>query len=195
MEVLPSCMSKMIRIVMVEDDPASVELVQRELRTGGIDPAIHRVETKQEFLQQLQQRPPDLILSDHGLPEFDGFSALAIAQAACPAVPFVFVTGRRGEEEVVEALQRGASDYVLKDRLSRLRPAIERALLGAESIPKSVPSKAPGGITPPRADWCLDALFATAVKESEAPDKNGNAEGPAPAAKAVETPVGPSELR
>lgn len=188
-------MSTEIRIVMVEDDPASVELVQRELRAGGIGSAIHRVETKQEFLQQLQQRPPDLILSDHGLPEFDGFSALAIAQAACPAVPFVFVTGRHGEEDVVEALKQGASDYVLKDRLSRLRPAVERALREVESVPKSVPNKDVECIATPRPDWCLDALFATAEKESEAPDENGNAKGPAPAVKAVETPVGPSGLR
>ncbi len=84
------------------------------------------------FLHELQHHPPDLILSDHGLPSFDGFTALAIARDKCPEVPFIVVTSSMGEQMTIEAFEGGATDYVLKDQLSKLAPAVQRALREAE---------------------------------------------------------------
>jgi CheY-like chemotaxis protein len=121
-----------LRILMIEDAPADAELVERELLEGGLSFRFQRVETKEEFLRQLAQDPPDLILSDHGLPSFDGFSALALARGNCPEVPFIFVTGAMGEETTIQTFERGATDYVLKHHLFKLVPAVQRALREVE---------------------------------------------------------------
>lgn len=114
--------------MLLEDDLADAELNKRVLREAGISHAMQRVETKEEFVDELRQRGPDVILSDNTLPAMDGFTALALAQEMCPDVPFIFVSGTLGEEMAIESLKRGATDYVLKSRLSRLVPAIHRAL-------------------------------------------------------------------
>ncbi|MBI4624595.1 MAG: PAS domain S-box protein [Verrucomicrobia bacterium] len=121
-------MRKELHILIVEDVPADVVLINHELRKGGLSFRSKRVETKDDFLRELRLRPPDLILSDHGLPQFDGFAALALARAHCPDVPFLFVTGAMGEEVAIESLKGGAADYVLKGRLETLVPAVLRAL-------------------------------------------------------------------
>jgi len=121
---------------MVEDDETDALLMVRELRKGGVTFRSQRVDTKEEFLTALAEGPPDLILSDHGLPAFDGFSALAIARAKVPDVPFIFVTGSLGEETAVTALKSGAADYVLKHRLANLAAAVHRALCQAEERAK-----------------------------------------------------------
>jgi PAS domain S-box-containing protein len=119
---------KELRILVLEDVAADVALIDRELRAGGLAFETKRVETRDEFLHELAQHPPDIILSDHGLPGFDGFTALAVARDACPDTPFIFVTGSMGEELAIDSLRSGATDYVLKTRLSNLVPAVERAL-------------------------------------------------------------------
>ena len=106
--------------------------MNHELRQAGLQFQSKRVETRQDFLNELSQHPPDVILSDHGLPSFDGFSALAIAKDRCPEVPFIFVTGSVGEEKAIETLRSGATDYVLKTHLAKLAPAVQRALREAE---------------------------------------------------------------
>jgi len=121
-----------IRILVLEDVPADVVMINHELRKARLNFRCKRVETKDEFLQQLKQHSPDVILSDHGLPGFDGFSALAIAKDKCPDVPFIFVTSALGEEMTIETFESGATDYVLKNRLSNLVPAMQRALREAE---------------------------------------------------------------
>jgi DNA-binding NtrC family response regulator len=121
-----------IRVLLIEDDPNDAELIARELRRGGMDTNIRRVENREDFLRALAEEMPDIILSDHGLPQFDGFSAMAIAKEKCGHVPFLFVTGLLGEEVIIETLTRGATDYVLKNHLSKLLPAVERALREAE---------------------------------------------------------------
>ncbi|MBI3885800.1 MAG: PAS domain S-box protein [Opitutae bacterium] len=121
-------MKKELYVLIIEDVSADVVLINHELRRGGLAFRSKRIGTKDEFLEELRHGPPDLILSDHGLPEFDGFSALAIAQNECPEVPFVFVTGSMGEEVAIDSLKGGATDYVLKNRLSGLLPAVTRAL-------------------------------------------------------------------
>src|SRR5204863_7806054 len=86
----------------------------------------------EDFISELEQRPPALILSDYSLPSFDGHDALDIARQKCPETPFIFVTGTMGEEVAIETLKSGATDYVLKTRLSRLIPAVNRALREAQ---------------------------------------------------------------
>jgi DNA-binding NtrC family response regulator len=107
-------------------------LLGRELRRAGIAFNAQRVETREDFVRELETELPDVILSDHGLPQFDGFSALEIAQEKCPDVPFLFVTGSLGEEMIIETLKRGATDYVLKHRLGKLVPALQRAMREAD---------------------------------------------------------------
>ncbi|MDO8544840.1 MAG: PAS domain S-box protein [Opitutaceae bacterium] len=129
-------MNKELRILVLEDVPADVTLISHELRTGGLPFSTKRVETRDEFIRELEQNPPDLILSDHGLPAFDGFSALEIARDRCPDTPFIFVTGTMGEELAIDSLRSGATDYVLKTRMANLVPAVQRALHLAEERTK-----------------------------------------------------------
>lgn len=113
---------------MLEDNEADAELVGHTLRRGGLVFSSDRVDTRADFIRALERAPPDLILSDYSLPSFDGYAALASAQEICPDVPFIFVTGTLGEEVAIETLKQGATDYVLKHRLSRLVPSVQRAL-------------------------------------------------------------------
>ena len=117
---------------MVEDSDADAELTLHTLRRGGVVFTCDRVETKTAFTRAIEQSPPDVILSDYSLPSFDGYSALAIAQVKCPRTPFIFVTGTLGEEVAIETLKKGATDYVLKQRLGRLVPSVQRALREAQ---------------------------------------------------------------
>src|SRR5207247_4567931 len=117
---------------MLEDDIADAELVKFALRGGGLAFSIDRVEAREDFLYELERQPPDLILSDYALPGFDGFTALNLAHERFPDIPFIFVTGTLGEEVAIETLKSGATDYVLKTRLSRLVPAVHRAMRETE---------------------------------------------------------------
>jgi PAS domain S-box-containing protein len=123
---------KEIQVLVLEDVAADVVLINHEFRKAGLPFRAKRVETRADFLHQLEHHPPDLILSDHGLPSFDGFTALAIARDKCPDVPFIFVTSALGEEFTIATFESGATDYVLKNRLSKLVPAVQRALREAE---------------------------------------------------------------
>src|SRR3954462_7234121 len=113
---------------MLEDNVADAELIRFALREGGLVFALKRVDSKSAFLRVLEEHTPDVILLDYALPGFDGFSALTLAQENYPDIPAIFVTGTLGEEVVIEMLKSGATDYVLKTRLSRLVPAVERAM-------------------------------------------------------------------
>src|SRR6266481_5928091 len=113
---------------MLEDDAADAELTRFTLRKGGLHFSVVRVSCKKKILNELEHRPPALILSDYSLPGFDGNEALILARQKCPETPFIFVTGTMGEEVAIETLKNGATDYVLKTRLSRLIPAVHRAL-------------------------------------------------------------------
>ncbi|MBC8096620.1 MAG: PAS domain S-box protein [Akkermansiaceae bacterium] len=113
---------------MLEDEARDAEMVQHTLREGGFEFAFQRVETEAEFLAALMHFQPTVILSDHGLSAFDGFTALALAQENYPQAPFIFVTGSLGEETAIKALKSGAVDFVLKHHLITLPPAVHRAL-------------------------------------------------------------------
>src|SRR5258706_4200093 len=117
---------------MIEDEARDAMLVEHTLKAGGFRFSFKRVDSEGSFQQELRTFKPSLILSDHGLPSFDGFAALAIAQQKAPDVPFIFVTGSLGEEMAIKALKSGATDFVLKYHLTTLPPAIHRALRQAE---------------------------------------------------------------
>ncbi len=125
-------MSGELRLLILEDRPADAELVMHELRHAGIQFVAKRVATEADFLAQLRDSPPDFILADYSLPTYDRLSALATARKECPEIPFIFVSGSMGEETAIEALHLGATDYVLKQRLTRLGPAVHRALREVE---------------------------------------------------------------
>lgn len=125
-------MKNELNILLIEDDQNDAEIIQHTLHKGGLRFRLNRVDTETDFLAALQSGNTDLILSDHGLPSFSGFEALATAQKQCPEVPFIFVTGLMGEEKAVETLARGATDYVLKTRLSKLPAVVQRAVREAE---------------------------------------------------------------
>jgi PAS domain S-box-containing protein len=125
-----------LRILHLEDDRLDGELIHRMLFSAGVAREVVRVETGEDFASALRQ-PFDFILSDFTLPSFDGMSALQLARARQPDVPFVFVSGTIDEELAVESLKQGATDYVFKNRLSRLVPSIRRALLAAEEREES----------------------------------------------------------
>src|SRR5580700_2104422 len=117
-----------LRILSIEDDPKDAELIHDLLETEGIVCEVTRVDSEAAVLASVEQGGIDLILADYSLPSFDGISALKFAMKACPEIPFIFVSGTLGEEVAIEALKIGATDYVLKTRLSRLVPSVRRAL-------------------------------------------------------------------
>ena len=116
-----------LQILLVEDNPADTELVLRELRRSGFEPSWQRVETEAEYLAKLKPGL-DIILSDFKMPQFDGLRALRLLLEQKLDIPFIIVSGTIGEETAVEAIKLGATDYLLKDRLARLGPAIKSAL-------------------------------------------------------------------
>ncbi|HEV8432820.1 MAG TPA: ATP-binding protein [Thermoanaerobaculia bacterium] len=117
----------MIAALLLEDSDWDADLLIRMLERNGIEARMERVQTREAFTAALH-RPFDIILADYNLPGFNGVEALAIARGRGVDIPFIFVSGSIGEERAVEALRSGATDYVLKDRLTRLPSAVTRAL-------------------------------------------------------------------
>ena len=126
-------MAEALQILILEDNLADAELVQFELQETGFSFTAKVVMTEKDYVQELQKHPPDLILSDYDLPQYNGALALAEARSRCPDTPFILVTGAVSEDRAIEILTQGAKDYVLKSRLQqRLVPAVRRALAEAE---------------------------------------------------------------
>ncbi len=119
---------KTLNILLVEDSPLDAELIEAYLMDGGLDFSLLCVETREDFAVALEKHCVDIILADYMLPCFNGIAALEMARTTCPGVPFIFVSATLGEEVAIETLKSGATDYVLKRRLTRLVPSIERAL-------------------------------------------------------------------
>jgi PAS domain S-box-containing protein len=117
-----------LRILLLEDDTRDAELIQELLEADHFVCEVTRVQTRAEFVAGLDDPRIDLILADYKLPSFDGLSALELALDARADLPFIFVSGSLGEEVAIEALKIGATDYVVKSRLSRLAPSVLRAL-------------------------------------------------------------------
>jgi len=115
-------------VLIVEDSAADTELMLRALRAGGFQPLYERVETPEAMRQALARQPWDVVLSDYSMPRFDAPAALALLQEHAVAVPFIVVSGSVGEDTAVAAMKAGATDYVMKDRMQRLAPAVGRAV-------------------------------------------------------------------
>lgn len=124
-------MSQPIKILIVEDNPNDAELVVRELYRSGFDPHWLRVETEEDYLINLKP-DLDLILSDYTMPQFSGLRALELLKERGLEIPFIIMSGTVGEEIAVKTMQLGAEDYLLKDRIARLGPAVARAIKSVE---------------------------------------------------------------
>jgi signal transduction histidine kinase len=117
-----------LKILLLEDDAVDAALITRELQRAAVDCDVDRVDTGDEFMAHLRARTPDLVLSDHRMANFSGMHALEVIRREAPDVPFIFVTGALDEETAIECVKAGAWDYVLKDRLVRLGPAVTAAM-------------------------------------------------------------------
>jgi signal transduction histidine kinase len=117
-----------IRILIIEDDPLDAELTVRELTKSGYDPEWQRIDTQTEFMNRLVQDPPDLIISDHVMPQFSSAEALQCLHESRMTIPFIVVSHAIGDEEAVALMRKGAADYILKDRMARLGEAVRHAL-------------------------------------------------------------------
>lgn len=121
-------MSGPLNVLIVEDSEDDALLMVEELREGGYDPAYERVETRDALAARLGARAWDIVLADYRLPGFSGLDAIELVRQNTPDIPLIIVSGQITEETAVEAMKAGARDYVLKDNLARLAPAIEREL-------------------------------------------------------------------
>ncbi len=121
-------MSKPLRVLIVEDSEDDALLIARLLEKGGYDLDWKRVETSEAMLQALEEQPWDAIISDYAMPRFSGLAALKCLHKSGLDLPFIMVSGRMGEETAVEAMRAGAHDYLMKERLHRLLPALEREI-------------------------------------------------------------------
>ncbi len=120
-------MSIPLHVLILEDNPEDTDLVLYQLRQADFAPLWRRVETEADFLDQLEKNP-EIILSDYQMPQFTGVRALELLKARQLDIPFILISGTIGEESAVEAMKNGATDYLLKDRLTRLGPAVHHAL-------------------------------------------------------------------
>jgi two-component system, cell cycle sensor histidine kinase and response regulator CckA len=120
--------TKPLRVLLLEDNPVDAELSLRELKKAGFDVSADIVETSEDFAERLRANTYDIVLSDQNLPAWTGMDALEFLQQKNMDIPFILVTGSLGEEAAVECIKKGASDYILKDRVARIPVAVRRAL-------------------------------------------------------------------
>jgi signal transduction histidine kinase/CheY-like chemotaxis protein len=122
-----------LRLLLVEDSPDDAALVQQALRQAGLRLALRQVDSAAEMVAALSQAGWDLVISDYNLPGFSGTDALRLLREHSPDTPFIVVSGCIGEEAAVSLMKAGADDYVMKDNLARLVPAVERSLKEAQT--------------------------------------------------------------
>jgi len=174
-------MKTSLHILNLEDNEADAELNKAMINARWPNSEIVRVDTRADFLAQLESNKFDLIFSDYTMPGFDGREALMLARAKRPEIPFMFVSGTIGEDTAIEALKNGAIDYVLKHRLMRLIPAVDRALREAEE--RAERDRAERSMRESEHKYrevfeCLaDAAFLTDAKTGKIIDTNRCAEG------------------
>ena len=123
---------KPLKLLLVDDSEDDRQLILMNLRRGGYNPDVSFADTKEGFKKELEEKKPDLIICDYSMPGFDGLTALAILKEDGRDIPFILVSGAIGEELAVKAMKAGANDYMMKDNLQRLVPAIERELKEAK---------------------------------------------------------------
>lgn len=173
-------MKTSLHILNLEDNVMDAELNEAMIGARWPDSEFVRVDTRAEFVSQLDTGRFDLIFSDYSMPGFNGREALSIARRKCPEIPFLFVSGTIGEDAAIEALKNGATDYVLKHRLMRLIPATDRALREAEE--RAERERAESAMRESEHKYrevfeCLaDAAFLTDAKTGKIIDTNRCAE-------------------
>ena len=147
-----------LRVLHLEDSELDHELTLAQLRRGGLDVQMLRVDAEPEFLRALEQ-DWDAVLSDYNLPGFSGLVALDLLKARGSGIPFLLLSGEIGEDAAVEAMRNGAADYLLKNNMARLVPALLHAVntrslffTGTASPPRSVPPPAPARQATPTSD-------------------------------------------
>jgi len=119
----------LLRVLLVEDNQSDAELTLHALRNGGgFNVSAEVTQTAEEFTHQVQTNRYDIVLADYNLPQWTGMDALRVLRSQDLDIPMILVTGSLGEERAVECLKQGATDYVLKDRLTRLPASVRRAL-------------------------------------------------------------------
>ena len=121
-------MDEKIRILVVEDEPSDLQLIERELKQAGFSSITRCVDTREGFIEQLKDFEPDVVLSDYSMPHFSGVEAIRIIKEEYPSIPLIIVTGTIDEETAVKCMKEGADDYVLKERIARLGIAIRGTL-------------------------------------------------------------------
>ena len=124
---MPLSMEKKINILHLEDSYKDAEIIREIVESGGSVSGYFVVDNEKDYLAVLEKESIDLILSDYSLPDFNGNEALKVVRRKCAKIPFIFVSGAIGEDTAIEAMVNGATDYVFKDKLERLIPAINRA--------------------------------------------------------------------
>jgi signal transduction histidine kinase/DNA-binding response OmpR family regulator len=126
-------MPKPIKILHLEDDPLDAELIYTTLVSADSPYNITWVQTSHDFKKALVDGDFELVLADFKLPSYDGISAMHYVKEHYPEIPFIFISGTMGEDAAIQALTQGATDYVLKQKLARLVPAVSRALLDSKN--------------------------------------------------------------
>jgi len=124
-------MPRPVNVLMVEDSDDDAQLLKRELQRMGFEPEVTRVDSGPTLRTALVERDWDVVISDHNMPGFSGDEALKLVKLFDPDLPFIVVSGTRGEEHAVDAMRAGASDFIVKTRLHRLAPVIERELIAS----------------------------------------------------------------
>lgn len=127
-------MDDVLKILLVEDNIDDAEIIKRHLAKAGLKFSYTLVETRRDYMNALNEFKPELIISDYNLPTFNGMQALLMRKDMAPMVPFVLVTGSLNEDIAVECMKAGADDYVIKENLTRLVPAIHAAMEKQETI-------------------------------------------------------------
>jgi PAS domain S-box-containing protein len=158
-----------LRILILEDVPMDAELVEYELQRTSIPFDARCVDNREEFLREIDEFRPHLILSDYTLPRFDGMAALSLARERAPTIPFLIVTGSVNEETAVGCMKAGATDYLLKSNLARIGPAIEAALARVEA--RAEKARAEEALR--RSEANLRAIFNTSLQAFVLVDGDG----------------------
>jgi two-component system, cell cycle sensor histidine kinase and response regulator CckA len=160
-----SVLDRPLRVLHLEDNPHDRRVIQLWIKEQNIAAEFTDADNEPEFVKALEQDTFDIILSDKSLPGFDGLSALRFVREKFPHIPFVFVTGSMGEEAAIDTIKDGATDYVLKDRLSRLIPAVQRAIRESEQEEKNRQTEEKVRQQAALLDKAQDAILVTDMED------------------------------
>jgi two-component system, cell cycle sensor histidine kinase and response regulator CckA len=160
-----SVLDRALKVLHLEDDPDDRRVIHQWLHAQNIAVEFTAVDNQADFVRALDTLTFDIVLSDKSLPGFDGLSALHIVREKHPHIPFVFVTGSMGEEAAIETIKDGATDYVLKDRLSRLIPAVQRAIRESEQQERNRQIEESNRQQAALLDKAQDAILVTDVAD------------------------------